>query len=141
MNHKLLFGLKQPSQRGFGEYMPFGLDTITGFSNFSKGTAPKIIHLDNHMFSFVPLICYESIFARYLPETTQSSIILNLTNDSWFGETAGPYQHFDHMIFRSYQSRTASIRLSGNGMSAIILQNGKIVYLSSLNKIQTITNN
>ena len=124
----------------FGEYMPFGLDTVTGFSNFSSGEKPQIIDLHDNNFSFLPLICYESVFSRYLPSTVNGLAILNITNDSWFGNTAGPYQHFDHMIFRTIESGRPAIRLSGNGLSGIINKDGIATHLSMLNKISTISN-
>lgn len=125
----------------FGEYMPFGLSTITGFSNFSSGAKPQLIRLDNYNLEILPLICYESIFPRYSSHTTESSIILNITNDAWFGDTAGPYQHFDHMVFRSIENKSPALRLSGNGLSAMIDSRGQIKKLSFLNKSTAITNN
>jgi apolipoprotein N-acyltransferase len=126
----------------FGEYMPFGLDTITGFNNFQYGPPPKMIRLDSNIrFSFVPLICYESIFTHYSTITTDSGVLLNITNDSWFGNTAGPYQHFDHARFRAAENKTMVLRLSGNGISAIISQHGNILLSSRLNTQDIVKNN
>ncbi len=125
----------------FGEYMPFGLDTITGFSNFQEGGAPELIRLDKQNINFLPLICYESIFPRHSKAATQGSIIIQITNDSWFGNTAGPYQHFDHARLRAIENRRPFIRLSGNGLSGVINENGHIQSLSQLNKKAIIQNN
>jgi apolipoprotein N-acyltransferase len=122
----------------FGEYMPLGLETITGFSGFTSGKIPNLIHIKHLNFSFLPLICYESIFSRYSLSTDNSRIILNLTNDAWFGKTAGPYQHFDHMKFRSAENEKPSIRLSGNGISGYIHGNKNTHKQSTFNKQETI---
>ena len=117
----------------FGEYMPFGLDTITGFNNFSAGPKPELIRLDDQNINFLPLICYESIFSTYVNNSTYGGLLLVLTNDSWFGKTAGPYQHFDHARFRSIEANQPALRLSGNGISAIIDNHGQIKQISKLN--------
>ncbi len=122
----------------FGEYMPLGLDTITGFSGFTSGSLPNHINIKHLNFSFLPIICYESLFSHYISSTDNSSTILNLTNDAWFGKTAGPYQHFDHMIFRAAESKKNAIRLSGNGVSGYINREGQVQNISSLNKQKTI---
>jgi len=121
----------------FGEYMPFGLDTITGFNNFKSGSPPEV--LDTPLGQFIPLICYESIFSHYADYEAEERILLNLTNDAWFGHTAGPYQHFDHMIFRAMETGSLALRLSGNGISAIISPDGKTSDVTALNKFGLIT--
>jgi len=115
----------------FGEYMPFGLDTITGFSNFASGQKPAPLRLPNGL-NILPLICYESLFPGYA--RYPADILLNITNDAWFGDTAGPYQHFDHMRFRAAETRTPVIRLSGNGISGLIDGNGDLIALTHLNR-------
>ena len=123
----------------FGEYMPFGLDTLTGVSNFQRGMIPKTLNTKATKLEIFPLICYEVIFPQYAKRATKNSIIVNVTNDAWFGQTAGPYQHFDNAIFRARENEIPVFRLSGNGLSAIILPNGHIYKSSLLNKRATIT--
>jgi apolipoprotein N-acyltransferase len=117
----------------FGEYMPFGLDTVTGFNNFKSGSPPK--PLETPLGHFMPLICYESIFSHYAAAGPDNSILLNLTNDAWFGNTAGPYQHFDHMVFRAMETSSPALRLSGNGVSGLISPHGDILNVTQLNHI------
>ena len=106
----------------FGEYMPFGLETVTGFTGLQSGTVPRSIEIGKQ--SFLPLICYEIIFPRYAAHAQNNDIILNLTNDAWFGNTAGPYQHYDHAIFRAVEQNINVIRLSGSGVSGLISNHG-----------------
>jgi apolipoprotein N-acyltransferase len=117
----------------FGEYMPFGLDTLTGFTGFQSGDAPSSTQTTS--LSFLPLICYESLFPKYSKNARSGDILMNLTNDAWFGHTAGPFQHFDHMRFRAMEAQKSAIRLSGNGISGFILPNGRILNRTRLNKI------
>ena len=63
-----------------------------------------------------------------------SDFILNVTYDAWFGNTAGPYQHFDHARFRAIENRKTMIRLSGNGISTMISPSGRIENMSLLNQ-------
>lgn len=116
----------------FGEYMPLGIGTITGFEGFLSGDVPPLVSVGD--VSFLPLICYEIIFPRYAKAADSRSFILNITNDAWFGHTAGPYQHFDHARFRAAENGVPVIRLSGNGISGVISPTGEIVMKTSLNK-------
>jgi apolipoprotein N-acyltransferase len=120
----------------FGEYMPLGLDTITGFKGFQSGEPPKPITIADQ--SILPLICYEIIFPHYARQKNKSDLILNITNDAWFGHTAGPYQHFDHARFRAAETRTPVIRLSGNGMSGFIDEYGRVLQKTKLNTQDTL---
>lgn len=121
----------------FGEYMPFGLGTITGFDGFSAGTPPAPVTIGQDV-SFLPLICYEVIFPSYSRPASGADFILNITNDAWFGYTAGPYQHFDHARFRAAQARKPLLRLSGNGISAVIAADGRPIIRTFLNTSDTI---
>ena len=59
-------------------------------------------------------------------------LILNISEDGWFGNSIGPYQHFSHLIFRSIEEGKNSIRSSNNGISAFINYKGEII-----NKIES----
>ena len=63
-----------------------------------------------------------------------SPIIINITNDAWFGKHSGPYQHFYLSRIRSIEFNKFLIRLSNNGVSAIIDNYGKIISYIPLNK-------
>lgn len=117
----------------FGEYMPLGIDTLTGVSNFKSGPIPSTIYVEDRKLEFLPLICYEIIFPSYANKSTENSIILNITNDSWFGKTAGPYQHFDQAIFRARETGKPVLRLASNGISGIILPNGDVLQKTKIN--------
>ena len=118
----------------FGEFLPFenlikkfGLKKITqGYKSFSSDVQRKIIKIDN--INFVPLICYEIIYSGKINKTNNDfDFILNISEDGWFGNSVGPYQHFSHSIFRSIEEGKNLIRSANNGISAFINPKGQII--------------
>ena len=118
----------------FGEFLPFenffgkfGLKKITqGYRSFSSSNERKIININN--LNFVPLICYEIIYSGKINKTEENfNLILNISEDGWFGSSVGPYQHFSHSIFRSIEEGKNLIRSANNGISAFINPRGQII--------------
>jgi len=118
----------------FGEFLPyenffnkFGLKKITqGYGSFSKDNERSIININN--INFVPLICYEIIYSGKINKTNNDfDLILNISEDGWFGSSVGPYQHFSHAIFRSIEEGKNLIRSANNGISAFINSKGQII--------------
>ena len=118
----------------FGEFLPFenffskfGLKKITqGYRSFSSGNERNIINVNN--INFVPLICYEIIYSGKINKTIDDfNLILNISEDGWFGNSVGPYQHFSHSIFRSIEEGKNLIRSANNGISAFINSKGQII--------------
>ena len=121
----------------FGEFLPFenilnqlGLKTITNsFGSFSKGKKREIINLKDMLnidLSFLPLICYEIIYSGNITDKNNFDLIINISEDGWFGKSIGPKQHFDHSIFRAIETGKYVIRSSNNGMAAIINPIGQV---------------
>jgi len=120
----------------FGEFLPFekylgkiGLKKVTqGYQSFSSGKSRELIFIDDKKFNFIPLICYEIIYSgKIYPILDDTSFIINISEDGWFGNSIGPYQHFSHSIFRAIEEGKNVIRASNNGISAFIDSNGIIV--------------
>ena len=118
----------------FGEFLPlenffskFGLKKITyGYQSFSSSNTREIINIYNK--NFLPLICYEIIYSGKLKNFEQDiDLIINISEDGWFGSSVGPYQHFSHSIFRAIEEGKYLIRSANNGISAYISPNGKII--------------
>ena len=114
----------------FGEFLPFGnilsylgLKKITeGHGSFSKGENASIFFLDN--LRLLPLICYELIFQGLAQNQKQKNLIVNISEDAWFGKTIGPDQHFAKAIFRSIENNVFLIRSANKGFSAFIDNKG-----------------
>jgi len=114
----------------FGEFLPlenilsnFGLKAITNnFQSFSKGKKRNIIEINKNNFSIkiLPLICYEIIYSGNIFDDSDFDLIINISEDGWFGDSIGPQQHFIHNIFRAIESGKYIVRSSNNGIAAII---------------------
>ena len=118
----------------FGEFLPlenflskFGLKKITqGYQSFSSAKERNLININN--INFVPLICYEIIYSGKINQNFQNfDLIVNISEDGWFGDSIGPYQHFSHSIFRSIEEGKNLIRSANNGISAFINPKGQII--------------
>ena len=119
----------------FGEFLPFesilskiGLKKITkGYNSFSPGKDRKNIILDNSFESkiILPLICYEIIYSGKIKNKNQRpDLVINISEDAWFGDSIGPYQHFSKSIYRSVEEGVFIARSANKGISAIINPNG-----------------
>ena len=100
-----------------------GLKPLTNnYQSFSKGDLREIIEIKEKNFSLkiLPLICYEIIYSGNLFDSINFDLIINISEDGWFGKSIGPKQHFDHSIFRAIESGKYILRSANNGIAAII---------------------
>lgn len=121
----------------FGEYMPLrdllpaGVAAVAASAaDFSPGPGPRSLTLPG-LPPVSPLICYEVIFpARVMPlpktGTTRPRWLLNLTNDAWYGHTAGPYQHFAITRVRAVEEGVPLVRVANTGISGVIDAYGRV---------------
>jgi len=122
----------------FGEYVP--LQRILFFVNklvatagdFLQGEAIKPCKFNN--LSYGIMICYESIFPEISKKLNAlgAGILVNITNDAWFGRSPAPYQHFAMSIFRAIENRKYLIRVANTGISGIITPWGEPIGITSL---------
>ena len=125
----------------FGEFLPFRrflkfMESISGIVDFKKGSIERILITKDNL-KILPVICYEIIFDKILNniDNHRIDILINITNDSWFGNRVGPYQHFYITRAKSLIANRPLIRVSNNGISAIINKNGKVIISTKLNQI------
>jgi len=114
----------------FGEFLPFenilrsiGLRSLTNnYQSFSSGSKRNIIEINqkNFLIKILPLICYEIIYSGKLFHNSDFDLIINISEDGWFGQSIGPEQHFVHSIFRAIESGKYVIRSANNGIAAIV---------------------
>ncbi len=111
----------------FGEYMPLSaiidIAPIVGFTGFEKGDKNQDF-AKSLKTKIRPLICYEVIFPKF--NDKESDIIINVTNDAWYGDSAGPRQHLVQTRFRAIETNTPILRAANTGISAIIDNKGNI---------------
>ena len=74
------------------------------------------------------MICYEAIFPSILRATSsRPDLVLQITNDAWFGRFSGPYQHLQILKMRAIETGVPVARSANTGISAVISANGKII--------------
>jgi apolipoprotein N-acyltransferase len=122
----------------FGEYVPlhnilFFIDKLVeGAGDFTPGGEITPFSMGGRKIGI--LICYEGIF----PEISRAhclkgaELLVNITNDAWYGNTSAPYQHVSMAAFRAIENRTYMIRAANTGISAIVDPTGKIVSRTGL---------
>ena len=119
----------------FGEFLPFqsameklGFTQITKVQGgFIPGTRRKSIELPNTP-RVLPLICYEAIFPGDIASRDERPAwIVNLTNDGWFGNSPGPYQHLQQARLRAVEEGLPIVRAANTGISAVIDPLGRTV--------------
>jgi len=144
LNHKLeiLSVYNKVNLVPFGEFLPFektlskfGLKKITpGYNSFSAGDIRETLNLGSKFDEklILPLICYEIIYPGKIKTKNQSpDLVINISEDAWFGQSIGPYQHYSKAIYRSVEEGVFIARSANKGISAFINPNGRV--LKSLN--------
>ena len=133
-NFKIIQSYNKRKLVPFGEFLPFenflnkfGFKKITeGHGSFLRGIQNDNIFIDK--INFLPLICYEIIFTDLIQKShTDTNLIINISEDGWFGNTIGPDQHFTKSVFRAIENDTFLLRSANKGISAIIDNKGKII--------------
>jgi apolipoprotein N-acyltransferase len=130
----------------FGEYVPLesilsrlGVTRIVeSVGGFSPGASRRLLRLKEGVVA-LPLICYEIIFpGLVLQDAASAGLLLNVTNDAWYGDTPGPYQHFRQAQIRAVEAGLPLIRAANNGVSAVVDPKGRIVDALALDAVGVI---
>ena len=114
----------------FGEYIPFQewipLTPVVKFKGFEKGSGVTT-HTVFGSLKYSPLICYEILFpGRSVIQEQHPDVIVNVTNDAWYGESAGPYQHFNKAIYRAIETGVPVVRAANSGFSGLVNALGRV---------------
>lgn len=116
----------------FAEYLPFdqylrGVPLLAEASQFVQGPGPTLLRAGG--MGFGVLICYESAFSPYAREIANAGAdaLIIVTDDAWFGQTSGPYQHADMAVIDAVETGRWVIRGGDTGISEFIDPKGDIV--------------
>ena len=129
----------------FGEYLPFqslleqlGIMQLTqlpgGFSAAQERRSGKVDGVP----PFLPLICYEVIFPGEIRRQPGDAFVLNVTNDAWYGDTPGPYQHLAHARLTALALALPLVRAANSGISVVTDSVGRDVARMDLGERGTI---
>ena len=133
-NFELIYKYNKKKLVPFGEFLPLekyleklGIKKITqGYGSFSKGENQKNFKYKD--LNILPVICYEIIFTEIFQKSNSNfNLIVNISEDGWFGNSIGPSQHFAKAIFRSIENDTFLVRSANKGISAIINNKGQVI--------------
>lgn len=117
----------------FGEFTPFA-PVLRGFaellnipmSNFSRGTQARPLLQGRHGIAGVS-ICYEDVFgAEVIEALPDADLLINISNDGWFGDSAAPHQHLQMARMRALETGRYLLRATNSGISAIIDPDGNV---------------
>jgi apolipoprotein N-acyltransferase len=126
----------------FGEYLPWqstleaiGLEPLTRRrGGFSVGVTPRPLLSVPGLPPVGGLICYEAIFPGVGAQSeSRPGLLVNVTNDGWFGDTTGPRQHFHQARVRAVEEGLPLLRAANNGISAVVDSSGRIVVMLGMN--------
>ncbi len=115
----------------FGEYVPWWVllpvkKIVPAAGDLYAGDSVKLLEVNGA--KFAPLICYESAFPRISRKMVNmgAAVLVNITNDAWFGHSSGPYQSLYMAAVRCIENRTPMVRAANTGISAFIDKFGRI---------------
>lgn len=117
----------------FGEFVPLSavLGFIRGWAEFIADLEPGVERVVFHgpPGPFGVVICYEGIFPELVRDFVKGGarLMINMTNDGWFGRTSGPAQHLGMYALRAVEHRTAVVRAANTGISAFIAPSGRVM--------------
>lgn len=126
--HLVPFGEYVP----FKKYLPFIHRLVEAAGDFAQGEKSEVLKAGD--LSLGVLICFEAIFPELAGAFARNgaNILVNITNDAWFGRTSAPYQHLSMAVFRAIETRRPMIRAANTGFSAFITPTGVIQGKSDL---------
>ena len=121
----------------FGEFLPlgdllfdwFGLRAFAAKAGqgYTAGPGPVVLDLGPDLGKVLPLICYEAVFPQGLRGAGRADWLLQITNDAWFGDWTGPFQHLAQARLRAIEQGLPLIRVANTGVTAGFDARGRLV--------------
>lgn len=120
--HLVPFGEYVPLKR----FLPFLAPLVEAVGDFSVGTIEHPLHWQDARAGV--LICFESVFPEFSRQwvKTGANLLINLTNDAWYGKSSAPYHSLAMAVFRAVETRRSLIRSANTGISAFVGPSGTI---------------
>jgi apolipoprotein N-acyltransferase len=117
-----------------GEYVPLAdffpwlRKLVPPGGDLTAGNRPGLLTLDSPGIRLAPLICFEDTVPRVVRRAAQNlpHLLVNLTNDAWFGASAGSRQHLENARLRAVECRLPLLRATNDGVTALVNSRGVI---------------
>lgn len=130
----------------FGEFIPFRawipfIDRIAGgLGELTPGEKTETLDITPTIPPFAGLVCYEAIFTRGIMPVSEirPQWLLNVTNDAWFGNSSGPYQHLHQARLRAVEYGLPLVRAANTGVSAVIDPYGRVLRALPIGAVGTL---
>jgi apolipoprotein N-acyltransferase len=121
--HLVPYGEYVPLKR----YFPFLGKMVEAVGDFECGRKGQVLLWGCEKIGV--LICFEAIFPELARSMVQNGaqLLINITNDAWFGKTSAPYQHLSMVVFRAVENHVAVARAANTGISAFVDPVGRLV--------------
>lgn len=122
-----------------GEELPWLYELAPGAGQFARGKGARALPLG--AFRLAALVCYEDIlpgFVRQVVRATRPHLLVNMTNDAWFGDSAAPHIHLALSALRAVEHRRFLVRATNSGVSAVIDPLGRVVARSGTFRAETL---
>lgn len=134
----------------FGEYLPFGEEfpilykwsPNSGHFTPGKSLEPLDLEVNGSSHKVTVLICYEDILPEFTNDAVRHAnpeLLVNMTNDAWFGDTAEPWEHLALAQLRAVEHRRYLVRGTNSGVSAVVDPVGRVIAHSGTFKAETIS--
>lgn len=135
--HLVPFGEYVPLSR----YLPFLEPLVVHVGDFSPGTSVEPLRYGKIKAGI--LICFESIFSELARKQVAAgaNLLVNLTNDAWYGRSSAPHQSFAMSVFRSVETHRSLLRAANTGISGFVDPVGRVMQASPLFKPMVLTEN
>ena len=132
-NGEIIYNYDKIKLVPFGEYIPFreylgALTDILAPKDFTSGTLKSNPTIDGFG-KIITLICYEILFKSEIVSriSKNTNLLINVTNDAWFGETIGPYQHLALAKIKAVEYGLSLARVANTGISTYVSPYGDII--------------
>jgi apolipoprotein N-acyltransferase len=133
----------------FGEYLPLGetfpvlYQWSPNSGHFSPGSSldPLVVDVRGERHPVTALICYEDILPRFTNDAVRHAkpeLLVNMTNDAWFGDTTEPWEHLALAAFRAIEHRRYLVRGTNSGVSAVVDPVGRVIAHSGVFRQETV---
>jgi apolipoprotein N-acyltransferase len=142
ISHKsiLVNGVERMPFQKYFNFLSKYIMNLGGNSGSLAASKEPVLFEGNDTMKYGPVICFESVFGEYCSRITQrgANILLAITNDGWWKDSPGSWQHFSYLRLRALETRRAIVQSANTGISGIINQRGDVLKKTEINSLAAI---